>query len=1098
MLLQSLGVLVYREKRIGEEIGNDQIDAVIAAARAATAADAKYSALASDTAAVLTFLDTALLPAVYRIIEALAIDSSAPLEQSSSGHDTRSLVSIKNLIVVNCAVELLFYWGVATYASSKLGFDLAEKQFPSKMLLSKDHVLGVHKRLQRGSTTMQIHAYINCLRACATHTSFKTSMLQRNMKRIILVFLALSTHQASEDAAIALQAKAVLDEMKGCSSTQHLVVGELRWASRCPEDIKSASLRMFSDILVSSGGLHNVILAYIQNVDSDDPSSLKIALHVAMLVVSVPSHLTKAQYFSVIAPQVAGVYSLAHGRNDISLMRVCAMIVIRMAKVAPALADALVLAHWTKHLSILHLPHAGVDGEGSADTLVDEQTLSTSIGVLGSLLTLCPVSPTIIGCFKRCSIGRLLIALLLEMQQKCRSSYVLRPLQDLCTTYLSHASHADAAADISAALLLEVACDVCSAADGGVELRSRVGDGSTSGMRRLRLGKLSSATRLDSSGISLSDITRGLGLAGEEGVVPGSDLSEVVSTLATASIADGGEGAQRMLRLAEKSSAAMELLLAVDRREGADHENSVSAALFLLSMRQFLGTGDAQYGAAHVGEHGSADTKAAASLVVMTMLSFVPMDIILKKCDVVLQLLSAYLEAYGSEVIDTRAEDDDGDETLEAILNILESILVLGNAERSAEEEVALRQLLPSLQALSVSHPSPTVSLAAANAALLLITRASDRQHEQKAVLAALSGQCGQRRTLRLELDAWRKDGLVDSPSPAMRGLAGLGESTSPAMRGLAVRNLISYLHDCRHTTLHEDDARLALQTALAFLADDESFVFLHALKAISVLASQDKAGVTAVLLSLFAAEAGHSGADDITRELGVCLLDMRRRALMGDALSLVVRRHRETIGPLLPSIVAGCIKMLRAVPVPSAEEAARLDEAFDLRTLRTVKEKNDKSRGNNDEKNGGNGDEERGGCGIDQTDPLVEAVLLRQSAMTLLADAVTASGWGASKYLLDVVDIATHVVSVERLRRGGTNDSMRRSAAFLLRQVVSGLQQRLLYVHDAGFYLKKIYATLKVIANDSDKVVKFQAEEALAQLKDMVVNELKPPLSPI
>lgn len=65
------------------------------------------------------------------------------------------------------------------------------------------------------------------------------------------------------------------------------------------------------------------------------------------------------------------------------------------------------------------------------------------------------------------------------------------------------------------------------------------------------------------------------------------------------------------------------------------------------------------------------------------------------------------------------------------------------------------------------------------------------------------------------------------------------------------------------------------------------------------------------------------------------------------------------------------------------------------------------------------------------------------------------------------------------------------RSAAFLLRYVVSGLREKLLFMPDGGTYLRTAYRALKLSVYDKDSVVKYHSEVALGELDKMMREQL-------
>ena len=193
---------------------------------------------------------------------------------------------------------------------------------------------------------------------------------------------------------------------------------------------------------------------------------------------------------------------------------------------------------------------------------------------------------------------------------------------------------------------------------------------------------------------------------------------------------------------------------------------------------------------------------------------------------------------------------------------------------------------------------------------------------------------------------------------------------------------------------------------------DTDSFVYLHVLRAISTLADLSRMKVFSALLSAF------SGGDDEGAKGPAFVSSVRYRALLGESLAAIIRRAGPAAVPLVPSLVAACVKMARTRL--SREDALLVDAAVDLNTMRVTTPIVD-HRG--DEINGVESSPSLVAKEVDKVDREAAAgaadrAILRQSALSLLAEAVVCAGWSASAHstrLLDVLDIATGVLSMEK-----------------------------------------------------------------------------------
>lgn len=266
----------------------------------------------------------------------------------------------------------------------------------------------------------------------------------------------------------------------------------------------------------------------------------------------------------------------------------------------------------------------------------------------------------------------------------------------------------------------------------------------------------------------------------------------------------------------------------------------------------------------------------------------------------------------------------------------------------------------------------------------------------------------------------------------------------------------------------------MAISTLFALLADSDSYVYLNVLSAISALGDIARKAVFSALLSGFA-EGGTVplGADGGT----IGPFTARNRALLAEALAVVLRRAGAAAPPLIPGLVAACVKVARTRP--SLADAALVDSAIDLRTNRVTM--------------AGGLEGVEPPADVDAAVAVADRAILRQSALSLLAEAVVVAGWSAnapSTRLIDVVDIATGVLSMETAPSQAAT-SCRRSAAFLLRHLISGLKDKLIQMDNGGLYLKEAYRSLKLSVGDRDSVVQFHSVAALGALDEMMRGQI-------
>jgi Required for nuclear transport of RNA pol II C-terminus 1 len=221
----------------------------------------------------------------------------------------------------------------------------------------------------------------------------------------------------------------------------------------------------------------------------------------------------------------------------------------------------------------------------------------------------------------------------------------------------------------------------------------------------------------------------------------------------------------------------------------------------------------------------------------------------------------------------------------------------------------------------------------------------------------------------------------------------------------------------------------IGISTLISLLQDSDSYVYLCALTAISKLADlpNSRDTVFQALLEAFSdsnegpsasgdGENLRSGSSSSAKDRAVqgtahILLSPRHRSLVGEALAAVLRRAGDAAPSLVPLLVPSCIRVARARP--SAEDSQLVESLVNLRTMTMARSADDATPEDEGETKGSTRDEAPVGCAL-LAALAGDRALLRQSAMSLLAEAVVCAGWSASKYLVDILDIAAGVLSLE------------------------------------------------------------------------------------
>lgn len=221
----------------------------------------------------------------------------------------------------------------------------------------------------------------------------------------------------------------------------------------------------------------------------------------------------------------------------------------------------------------------------------------------------------------------------------------------------------------------------------------------------------------------------------------------------------------------------------------------------------------------------------------------------------------------------------------------------------------------------------------------------------------------------------------------------------------------------------------IGISTLITLLQDSDSYVYLCALTAICKLADlpNSRSRVFRALLEAFSDSSegpraagceenresvSNSGDKDRAVEKSAhVLLSPRHRSLVGEALATVMRRAGDAAPSLVPLLVPSCIRVARMRP--SAEDSVLVESLVNLRAMTMAKSADDMMSGDDSESEG----RVRGKApAVDTLSAALagDRALLRQSAMSLLAEAVVCAGWSASNYLIDILDIAAGVLSME------------------------------------------------------------------------------------
>lgn len=190
-------------------------------------------------------------------------------------------------------------------------------------------------------------------------------------------------------------------------------------------------------------------------------------------------------------------------------------------------------------------------------------------------------------------------------------------------------------------------------------------------------------------------------------------------------------------------------------------------------------------------------------------------------------------------------------------------------------------------------------------------------------------------------------------------------------------------------------------------LEDNDSFVYLSAVHTLRAMFDHSSGYLIVHLMQLFENSDSWAKYDHSTRQSTVVVNITRKRVLLAESIMFGVIRAGATIPLYAGEIINGCMRVIRAEnsisrPVVlhiskwdmqkmTLREEQQQDDTTSL-SLRRVKKQTDAG----------------------QEAEHVDSILLRQSALSLMAEVVSIAGYGSSRYLNEVIQLAVDVLSVE------------------------------------------------------------------------------------
>ena len=192
------------------------------------------------------------------------------------------------------------------------------------------------------------------------------------------------------------------------------------------------------------------------------------------------------------------------------------------------------------------------------------------------------------------------------------------------------------------------------------------------------------------------------------------------------------------------------------------------------------------------------------------------------------------------------------------------------------------------------------------------------------------------------------------------------------------------------------------MKAALSFLiehclCDNESYVYLNAIRTIVLLSTLARDVVLDAVLGVFstgsinafpatevvATSGSSSSSGSGSRHGKKSVVSVRVRVLLGEVIGSIIRQAGEMRVIVSPPVITSCITLARVRPSTTSISTATTTDSTRVNKV------------NSDEGS--------------------HSILLRQSAMSLLADCVAESTWALTRYIPDIVDLAANALCMER-----------------------------------------------------------------------------------
>lgn len=900
--------------------------------------------------------------------------------------------------------------------------------------------------------------YADILEAAMELEQFGSLFQARHAPDLLAIYLQL-IHTYPADQALSTRLAATKDRL----GPRVLVTGLRSLLGRgqeAPVWLRKECAGRMTHVLMGEGGLRAVLEAFLGGL-ADGAESLQAHSKVAALLASIPTHVTPRAYVAALAPQIPPLLH-SPARDKALVQSLLALVVGRLCQRLPVDTRDLLLFPLLLHPLLL-----------SQATEVEESVVEQAVEDLHVLLTAVPPLPALV---ETLAVPSLVFPLLELYGFVGRGNALGRQeVEEALVVLLRGAGNEKEGGKSGHVLLLDGYLQMLGLGGGKKRALAFVAGGAGGVALRKRGVGEEEETLLasSSSSSSLLEELQGLGMGWLEKVLSTAEAtaSGVVVPLLQMLAKDGleeeggeeGGGGLIPGRMFER------LMLLYLRLKGTTVTQEV---VRVHCCQANWDLGEEEKGGGKRVEEEEGETALVRGPVLVTLLEKVVAlgpavlgsgEQIIKCCGLILFLAASNPPPPPSSSISAAEEEEEGrglEDLVSVVLSLLSVLLEMGEEQRKAKEETALKNLLPLLGQLlhpeeeeggrrgggrfppSVTEMALTVQAMIWTRALSLEQRREQWQREDAAVRAR-QGMGLEEVLLAIQTD-------VQSPLVPLRarGLVTLTkvlhnlprQSSNTKKPGIVVVG--EEKEDKKEDNETPPAVEQALDLLLALLKDTDSFVYLAAVQGLAVLSDKMPPLVMdRLLLELAGKEEEVGGTPTPTAA-------WQYKLKVGEALIQALQRCGEAMPVYAPKAVPAFIKGSQ----PSSSSSSSFQK-------------------NKEEEEDAGAVEEEGH--------------FRASCLSGLADVCELLGWSLQRYRSDVVDLAVSVLTHEREKGGGSSEArakartlVRRAAAFLLERLVLGLgSERLLSVLGLPTLQEIMKVLDRTAAEDKDDVTRLHAE---------------------